>query len=308
MGTCAVAGYGINDERLVTSVFAQKQEDILVEVKDIDIAELHKIQLKILNAVVALCKKHNLRYSLYCGTLLGAVRHGGFIPWDDDIDLTMPLKDYRNFLKYAKELSDEFVCVHRDNTRNFYHLWARVQLNGTTFMPMHAARLDVPWGIFIDIYPMIGVPDTIFRQKIQMRFLYLAKRLQHIEYYRVMRNPGWFRLLLSYLPFFLRRAVINILLDNTLCDTDKALRVGTLDGAPFEGKYAVKDWIQMTRLHFEDNFFQAPVHYDKILRRMYGDYMKLPPKEKRIPHIIEDDTIVDPHRDYRLYRKELLGK
>ena len=106
-----------------------------------------------------------------------------------------------------------------------------------------------------------------------------------------MRNPGWFRLLLSYLPFFLRRAVINILLDNTLCDTDKALRVGTLDGAPFEGKYAVKDWIQMTRLRFEDNFFQAPVHYDKILRRIYGDYMKLPPKEKRVwtHHPIEID-------------------
>ena len=309
MGTCAVTGYAVNNERLVNIVLNNSGRlFLLMEAKKADLTELHKIQLKILKAVVALCEKHNLRYSLYCGTLLGAVRHGGFIPWDDDIDLTMPLKDYRCFQEHVKELSKEFICVHRDNTRDFYHLWTRVQLSGTTFMPIHAAGLDVPWGIFIDIYPMIGVPNKIFRQKLQKWSLYLAKRLQHIEYYRVMRNPGWIRLLLSHLPFFLRRAVINTLLDINLCNTEEALRAGTLDGAPFEGKYAVKDWGEMTKLLFEDNYFQGPVRYDTILRRMYGDYMKLPPKEKQVPHLINDDVIIDAHRDYRLYRKELLGK
>ena len=90
-------------------------------------------------------------------------------------------------------------------------------------------------------------------------------------------------------------------------DPEKSEYIGSIDLAPFEGKYRRTDWQEMTKLTFEDAFFCAPAKYDKILRRMYGDYMKLPPEEERRGHI-KEDMIVDMHRDYRLYRKELWGK
>ena len=271
------------------------------------ITEIHKVQLKMLKAVVALFEKYNLRYSLYCGTLLGAVRHKGFIPWDDDIDLAMPLEDYRIFLEHADELTPDFVCEHRDNTCDFYQIWAMVFANGTTFMGIEFAQVEKHQGLSLDIYPMIGTPNSYWLKRFQSGLLYIAARLQRAAYYRCMKNPGCARWLIAHCPDILRRTVIDFIMWLCVIDPGNSDYIGTIDAAPFKGKYKRKDWKEMTKLPFEGAYYTAPVHYDIILRRMYGDYRKLPPEEKRVGHF-EDNMIIDPHRDYRLYRKELLGK
>lgn len=275
--------------------------------ENVELTEIHKIELEMLKAVTTLCDRYSLRYSIYCGTLLGAVRHKGFIPWDDDIDLAMPLEDYRRFLQHVDELPEDFICVHRDKTRECSFLWIKIMAAGTTFMNKNAIEVDVPQGIFLDIYPMIGTPDSTFGKKIQQGMLFMAARLQRAAYYRVLHLPGYARKMIAHMPEILRFAVIDFLLYFSLINPESSENIGTIDAVSFSGKFKRKDWQEMTKLLFEDAYYTAPVQYDKILRRMYGDYMKLPPEEKRIGHF-EDNMIIDPHRDYRLYRKELLGK
>lgn len=271
------------------------------------LAEIHKIELEMLKAVASLCERYNLRYSIYCGTLLGAVRHRGFIPWDDDIDLAMPLGDYRKFLEHTDELPAGISCVHMGNTPDFTRFWTKIAADGTTFLPVELAAMDIHWGISLDIYPMIGTPATVWGKKIHKWLLQAACKLQLAPKYRSTHAPGFIKTLIAHLPRFVRLPVIRALLLFCLLEPDKAERVGTIDAEPFDGKFAWKDWQEMIKLSFEDATFWAPARYDKILRRMYGDYMKLPPEEARTIHV-KGEVIIDPHRDYRLYRKELLGK
>ncbi len=271
------------------------------------LADIQKIELELLKAVTIICDRYNLRYSIYCGTLLGAVRHCGFVPWDDDVDLAMPLEDYRIFLKHADELPSQFVCIHRNNTDECEHLWVKIKANGTTFMKVEFAELEVHHGLHLSIFPMIGTPKLLFLKKIQRSLLFIAVRLQRAAYYRCMSNPGCARWFIMHIPFFIRKIAIDIILWGCMLNPDNSEHIGTIDGVDFEGKFNKKDWEHMTKLPFEDEYYTAPVQYDRILRRMYGNYMKPPPEEKRTGHV-SGDMIIDPHRDYRLYRKELLGK
>lgn len=278
--------------------------------EQMDLTEIHRIELEMLKAVVALCECYKLRYFIYCGTLLGAVRHKGFIPWDDDIDLAMPLEDFRRFLDHADELPSGLSCVHRGNVRDYQWLWAKVAADGTTYMQVDLAGLDIHWGISMDIYPMIGTPNTDFGRNLQRLLIFIIRKLQYASVYPVTHFSGRakvFKLIFGYCPYFIRQGLIKILSCLCIWSPEGSKKVGTLDWAPFEGKFRLEDWQEMIELPFEDATFWAPARYDKILRRMYGDYMQLPPEEARTGHA-EGEMIIDVHRDYRLYRKELLGK
>ena len=277
--------------------------------KEIDIAAVHNAELSILKAVDTLCEKHGIRYSLYCGTLLGAVRHHGFIPWDNDIDLAMPLKDYRRFLRIAEELPDAYVCSHYGNTRDFFFPWARVTSSGTTCMDPQLASLDIPMGLFVDIYPFIGEAKTRWGFLLQSKLLVVARRLRTVALYRARNDGGVVKKILYGIPFPVRKAVSDCMLFFAMRDPEKAERIGTIDSAPFSGKFAREDWQEMTRLRFEDGEFPAPAKYDGILRRMYGNYMQLPPVEQRTIRNKDNlEAIIDPHRDYQEYRKEFLNR
>ena len=275
--------------------------------KELDMEAIHAVELEMLKAVDALCEKHGIRYTMYCGTLLGAVRHGGFIPWDDDVDLAMPLKDYRKFLRVAKELPKQFVCCHYGNTPDYFFPWARIAAEGTTYLPPEYAALDIPWGLVIDIYPFVGTWPSLKLLDLQNRLLLFARRLRHAAAYRARGDEGFVKKLLCRIPFPIRKALSDILLRLVMRDPEKAERVGTIDAAPLAGKYTWSDWRDMIRLPFEDGEFMAPANYDRILRKMYGDYMQLPPPEQRTGHSIKN-IIIDPNRDYQLYRQEILNR
>ena len=144
----------------------------------------------------------------------------------------------------------------------------------------------------------------------QKLLVFIIRKLQFVSVYQAKRFAGnnkIYKKMLASCPHFIRQGLINALSYLCILDPDCSEYIGTLDWAPFEGKFLRKDWEEMVKIPFEDAFFWGPAQYDRILRRMYGDYMKLPPEDARGEHW-KDNVVIDTRRDYRLYRKELLGK
>lgn len=123
--------------------------------------EIQLFELQMLKDVVKVCDDNNITYILSSGTLLGAVRHGGFIPWDDDIDIYMPLSDYKKFLKIAqRELGEKYFVQNYKTDKNYSEMWTQIRANGTTSMPVKAYKFDIHYGMCMDIFPAVGVSDA----------------------------------------------------------------------------------------------------------------------------------------------------
>ncbi len=256
--------------------------------------EIQQEELKILKEVAAMCEKHGLRYTIYCGTLLGAVRHHGFIPWDDDVDLAMPLQDYRKFLCLADELPSRYSVANMDNSDHFPLAWSQVYDNQTDLTVEGSVRLTANKEqslVFIDIYPFIGAFSTRTGQMFQRTLLRIAYAVRLADDKSILLSkPDWMKTcvylaikLISIFPLSFRAAFSRLCRNAAFLDPAKHKMIGTVDAAPFRGKYSVDDWKEMTKLQFEDSSFNAPVKYDLILRIMYWDYMQLPSENMRHP-------------------------
>ena len=276
-----------------------------------DLKELHAELLGMLEDIDALCQRHDLRYSLYCGTLLGAVREGDFIPWDDDADLMMPIEDYRRFFKIAqRELGGKYAIQDTENTPQHPWLWTRMYRKGTTYMRKKLSKLQISHGVALDIYPMIGVADSRLGYRLQRTILGLASSLRSVDFWRVDGYPEQksARLLgkaCSLLPRRLRR-VLSIWLFRLACISPKSkARCCTLDASTFTPKYDSADWADYTRINLAGKSFVAPTAYDRLLSAMYGDYMTPPPVSERTGHREDFGGVTfDAHRDYTQYQAQ----
>lgn len=245
--------------------------------------QLRKAQLKmleILKAVDEIFRRNNIDYWVDAGTLLGAVRHKGFIPWDDDIDVAIKREEYfraREILQ--KELPSNMVFVDWTTDKNFYDACGRVKMRNTYVNVPHF-RFQKEQGVWVDIFPMETL--ATYKEKI------LGERI-YGKVFRHAHNSGLISK--SRIAYWITHTVALILLPLTQCVIDFIRWRGKRNGNIITYGFALCtvfpkhqiDWIFPTRdIQFENLVVRAPHDYHSYLTEFYGDYMKIPPKEKRI--------------------------
>lgn len=251
-----------------------------------DIQELRSIQMGILDDVHRFCEEQGLRYSLSSGTLIGAVRHKGYIPWDDDIDIYMPRGDYERFLQDYCDQTGHYRVLNPQKESHYYYTFAKVVDLRTRMIEKETEGYEI--GVYIDVFPVDYVTEDmqererIFRLK---RLLYKIRRCK-ISHSNPLRSrlAYWCYRSLPVTVGMLNRWIEKIIVrkepTRTLCHMTEA-------GPAIKGCFPAKDMETYIDLPFEDRIYKAMVGYDDHLTRTYGDYMQLPPEDQRTTHQFE---------------------
>ena len=270
------------------------------EYDDVTLKRVQQAELGILKDFISLCEKNDIVYFGIAGTAIGALRHKGFIPWDDDIDVAMPREDHDRFVKIAKEqYSDKYYVMNGLENSNYPLLTTRWMLKGTKFIEEPLKDIDCPLGIFLDIYPLDKISDDEkkFRQQARRAFFYSKLLILRSVPFPVLGYSGvkagiihFICVIVHYfLAFFhvskkwLYKKCLEVstqynALETTkridfLCDTTAYLNIHYT-----EGLYPLKEY------DFEDIKLKFPGNIQANLKMEYGDYMRLPPEENRKNH------------------------
>lgn len=253
---------------------------------------LHKvqaIQLEMAKDIKRVCEENGIRYFLYRGTFLGAVRHNSVIPWDDDMDFGMMRADYEKFCRIAPEKLGKDYCFQNWHTDENYALpFGKVRKRGTVFVEAKCARLPEN-GVYIDIYPLDFAPEGEEERK------KLASQLLHLFRLKLMKSgyTPWkeedrtvWKKRIGYLAY---QATALPLSHKALIQKYEELVMAVPEsGTLYEQSalpiayYFDRDWCEkLTQYPYGDTTFAGPENYDAFLSSLYGNYMQLPPEDKR---------------------------
>lgn len=272
-------------------------------VKPEDMSLLQERLFEILEYFDEFCMKHSISYSLAGGTCIGAVRDHDFIPWDDDLDIAVLREDFdRLFDLWEKEGDKERFSLYR-TTDDFcaYVPIGIMRNNNTTFIREFETGLeDRNLGVKIDIEPMDEIPESPSKRKIQRFFSYFYVLFLTQRNARVMNRPRKraAAMVLSLIKSKrLRKAILKISEKQVKKYNGTGCKKVAINGLGFE-RYR-SDITEPTRMLFHGKYFNVPAEYDDFLKRGYGDYMRKPPVEKRIPRDVP--VYYDLNLPYRIY-------
>lgn len=246
---------------------------------DMDI--LHEKMLEIATEVDRICREQGFKCSLYGGSVIGAVRHNGFIPWDHDIDMCMPRKDYDKFVRYMKKHPNEKIFFSNYCAEKRYpNSWGKVRLNGTVFLEKELASLtELHNGVFIDLHPIDNIVPCFLKLQVKLAMFWSCVGKVKSGIYTGTAKKRRVYKLFSWLPY----GVINAMRGGAMkmfkfLPTKYVYKVAH----PNNGIYPIprntfEDLIEHT---FEDKTFFIPKNYDEFLTKRYGNYMEFPPESE----------------------------
>lgn len=264
--------------------------------RELTVKEIQDISFEILKIVAGVCEQLHLRYFLFYGTLIGAVRHRDYIPWDDDLDIMMPRPDYDKLLLNFAEYTSEYEYLrlfNHDTNRDYPYMITRV--SDDRYHIVMDNETEYGMGVFIDIYPFDGLGNT---KEEALKFGLKGDRLSSLCYqatrkhYAIENTTSALKKIVKFPVFILSKCIGKNYFQNKLSDL---AGVTNYEHSNFVGcvvwlSGGAKDifprqWFdEYVLLTFGSEKFRAPKEYDALLKHIYGDYMQLPPEKDRIGH------------------------
>ena len=269
---------------------------------------LYKVQqyeLSILKDFITVCEENNLTYFGLAGTGIGALRHGGFIPWDDDIDVGLLRADYDEMIKiFKRDYSDKYIVVNGDEFPKYPLMTTRITIKNSRFVEESLKKIDCPLGIFLDVYAFDNVaPDEKARKKQAFGAWFFSKLLilKHIPF-PVLPFKG-VKLKIAHFITACAWAFLNVFGFSHKWIYKKCKQISTkynnedtdayayfCDTDKYSNFFEKADLLPVRKEKFEDIEMCFPKNLEKSLTYMFGDYMQLPPEEKRknhFPYVLE---------------------
>ena len=256
--------------------------------------KLRELQLKIMDEIHRICAKNRVEYFLDSGSLLGAIRHNGYIPWDDDVDVGMTLDNYDKFLKAAEtDLGEEFFVDNYITNEDCPYVFTKIRLKGTKYVECIAQNPKLKNEIFVDIFPYYYVADNELLRRIEaIQMTWLSHVIMAKSGVKVWTGQGKLKQL-KFLPVVLisgmtRKSKLYNKVERLLRKHKDTGRMCIQGGGSFYLYWYMPVRIfQQFELHpFEDRSYFILSEYDEYLSRAYGDYMKLPDEKDRITHSV----------------------
>lgn len=257
---------------------------------------LQQVQLMILKDFIEICDKYDLNYYLFYGTLIGAVRHKGFIPWDDDIDVIMFRDEYEKLIEVLKhEMTDKYEILEPRYQNDYFLLFAKMCLKDTKYDEYWVKHVEFNLGIFIDIFVLDNVPDNKYKRFLYKKYCWALDKLLTMNVVKIIKPyPLYMRALSNSMNTLLTTLRVNP--KHLRKKAQKVFRKYEHDDTEYvcdlteDSQFILKreDLEPPIKVPFEDIEAKIPRNYDYILKLIYGDYMRIPTEDERVTHVVHD--------------------
>ena len=270
--------------------------------------DVRRIQLNILKKLDEVCEHNELKYYLAFGTCLGALRHKGFIPWDDDIDVLMPYDDAKKLIQLQEQFGSRYFIQSKETDPDYRSIAMRIRDCETTCIESDEVALNIKKGIYVDIYPYYECSSNKLLRKLDIVYAHLMKILVNN---RPPVNHGKIIAVVSkmVLNSYSEKRRINTIkkIERHLCNVkgDEILDYYGQDISLLNAITYPKEWFgEPQKLEFEGLYFNGATQPEKYMKKRYGDYMKMPPISEQVVH--HTYVAIDPYKSYIEYENDIM--
>ena len=271
-------------------ICGRREERDMVNLSEEELRQLQLVELEILVEVDRICRKNNINYNITGGTLLGAVRHNGFIPWDDDADVALLRKDYERFKQACKIDLDTSRFYYQDawETEGYRWSYGKVRRKETLYLRENQDHMPYEQGISVDIFPIDDIPENYIMRFIDNVHCFLIRKFFWSEVGRIDEKNKIKKKIYKLMSRISRERILehySRLITKRTKENSSKVRVALMPLSIKKGFGHQKKWYsESAEYEFEGHKLYGVRDYDDFLKYVYGDYMKLPPIEKRKYH------------------------